>query len=302
MKKISYFLLICAVLLYFILSPQNASEASLKGLTLWFHQLLPVLFPCSMLSTIIITSNLLDFNSPKSNSLISILIITICGFSFGCPIGCKLCCDFYSKNKLSKTQAQILCASCNNLSPAFVSTFVLDTILNLQYATLPTLCILYFPGIIFSCYVTFFTPQLNSISNKKTASRFQLNSQIIDAGIISSFTTLIKLCGYIVLFSIITSMLSTIPLQNPTLLAVISGIIESTNGIVLLKSIKTGLTLKYIIAIALTAFGGISGLFQSLSLLSDTDLSIYKYLLIKLFITAISIISSIIYCHYVNLY
>lgn len=48
------------------------------------------------------------------------------------------------------------------------------------------------------------------LNTKIPAQGFKLNMQIVDAGIMKGFETLIKLCGYIVLFSIVSRIPQTI--------------------------------------------------------------------------------------------
>ena len=75
-----------------------------------------------------------------------------------------------------------------------------------------------------------------SSTQKETASRFHMDMQIIDAGIIHGFETLIKICGYIILFSIFCEMLQTLPFPAHWFSLAATGFLEVTNGVALLST------------------------------------------------------------------
>lgn len=89
-----------------------------------------------------------------------------------------------------------------------------------------------------------------------------MNFKIIDAGIMNGFDTLARLGGYIMLFSMLASLLRKLPFRPEfTLLA--TGVLELTNGIDCLSAYSGTSQLKYILAMAFTAFGGLSGIAQT---------------------------------------
>ena len=126
-----------------------------------------------------------------------------------------------------------------------------------------------------------------NFAHKKTASRFQLDMQIIDAGIVSSFETLIKLCGYIVIFSLLTATLSIFITQSNPVLGILLCNLEITNGIGLFSKWDYSNKFKYILITQLISFGGICGLYQSASILYPNGLSIKKYFIGKITLSAV---------------
>lgn len=300
MKKKLFFILSAIIITYFIINPKSATNASFQGISLWYTQILPTLLPCTILSSILLSSNIFEINrNTKRIQILCQLITLLCGLTFGCPIGSKLTCDFYNKNLITKKQARLLCSVSNNISPAFVSSFVLTNILGLNNMLIQTYFILYGPPLIYAL-IKIFTQKTTLNYHKKSASRFQLNMQIIDAGIINGFTTLIKLCGYIVMFSIIVSIITIIPCKIQILVPIITGITEVTNGIILLKNLTISVHIKYILSILFLSFGGISCIMQTSSIISDTNLSIKEYVKNKIAFTEISTTLAIIYCICIN--
>ena len=276
------------MILYFLIYPQNALMASRRGLTLWFEQILPTLLPFSVISYIVLHSNL--FSHPaheKKHSFLRIQpeewYVIFCGFLFGFPIGSKLSADLYEHHRIVKKRAQILACFTNNLSPVFVTSVLVN---QLHFSSVvPFFLLLYgIPLSICLALLSFIKPE--RFVHEKKASRFQLNMQIVDAGIINGFETLIKICGYIMMFSIFAEIAQSIPYGSSFPKLVLTGCLEVTNGISALSQFSCNHFQKYLLTVLFLALNGISGLFQTASLLSVSNLSIKQYLKMKLLLIA----------------
>ena len=276
------------MILYFLIYPQNALMASRRGLTLWFEQILPTLLPFSVISYIVLHSNL--FSHPaheKNHSFLRIQpeewYVIFCGFLFGFPIGSKLSADLYEHHRIVKKRAQILACFTNNLSPVFVTSVLVN---QLHFSSVvPFFLLLYgIPLCICLALLSFIKPE--RFVHEKKASRFQLNMQIVDAGIINGFETLIKICGYIMMFSIFAEIAQSIPYGSSFPKLVLTGCLEVTNGISALSQFSCNHFQKYLLTVLFLALNGISGLFQTASLLSVSNLSIKQYLKMKLLLIA----------------
>ena len=276
------------MILYFLIYPQNALMASRRGLTLWFEQILPTLLPFSVISYIVLHSNL--FSHPaheKKHSFLRIQpeewYVIFCGFLFGFPIGSKLSADLYEHHRIVKKRAQILACFTNNLSPVFVTSVLVN---QLHFSSVvPFFLLLYgIPLCICLALLSFIKPE--RFVHEKKASRFQLNMQIVDAGIINGFETLIKICGYIMMFSIFAEIAQSIPYGSSFPKLVLTGCLEVTNGISALSQFSCNHFQKYLLTVLFLALNGISGLFQTASLLSVSNLSIKQYLKMKLLLIA----------------
>ena len=288
MKKLSCISLLIIMILYFLIYPQNALMASRRGLTLWFEQILPTLLPFSVISYIVLHSNL--FSHPaheKKHSFLRIQpeewYVIFCGFLFGFPIGSKLSADLYEHHRIVKKRAQILACFTNNLSPVFVTSVLVN---QLHFSSVvPFVLLLYgIPLCICLALLSFIKPE--RFVHEKKASRFQLNMQIVDAGIINGFETLIKICGYIMMFSIFAEIAQSIPYGSSFPKLVLTGCLEVTNGISALSQFSCNHFQKYLLTVLFLALNGISGLFQTASLLSVSNLSIKQYLKMKLLLIA----------------
>ena len=276
------------MILYFLIYPQNALMASRRGLTLWFEQILPTLLPFSVISYIVLHSNL--FSHPaheKKHSFLRIQpeewYVIFCGFLFGFPIGSKLSADLYEHHRIVKKRAQILACFTNYLSPVFVTAVLVN---QLHFSSVVSFFLLLYgiPLCICLALLSFIKPE--RFVHEKKASRFQLNMQIVDAGIINGFETLIKICGYIMMFSIFAEIAQSIPYGSSFPKLVLTGCLEVTNGISALSQFSCNHFQKYLLTVLFLALNGISGLFQTASLLSVSNLSIKQYLKMKLLLIA----------------
>lgn len=290
MKKIIFTCVFSILIIYSCIYPHNALEASKQGILTWFNQILPALLPFTILSGILLRSGYME-NLGKNSSLISTIFTLVCGFTFGFPIGAKLSADFYSRSLLTRKQATILCITTNNFSTMYVCGYVLPTLFPDINYTLTTYILLYLMPLIISVVLLLcIRENATEPTHKKTASRFHLDMQIIDAGIISGFESLIKICGYIVLFSIISRIMCQFLRTNALIPMILLENLEITNGISMLSTDSMlSAQSKYLIAIQLLSFGGVSGLAQTASILKPSELSVMDYvkgkLLLSLFTT-----------------
>lgn len=123
---------------------------------------------------------------------------------------------------------------------------------------------------------------------------------ILSEAIFESSKTIIMIGGFVVIFSIIISILNNsgfmellsysiypilkllninVSFANP----IISGIIELTNGVSIIAGIANkSISINIILCAFLLGFGGFSVLLQVLSIISKSDLSIKKYVYGKL--------------------
>ena len=295
MKRIIIACIFIFIILFSLFYPTISITASINAILIWSNQILPTLLPFSILSSVLLQSNLIG-SSSKRKHLFAIILVMLCGFTFGFPIGSKLASDFYKKKMITKKQAHILAITANNFSSMYVCGFVLPLLFPKQDVTMITYLILYlFPLVLGAFLLLFIFQQSNDLSHKNTASRFQLDMQIIDAGIVSSFETLIKLCGYIVMFSLLSAMLQML-FQKPHLATqLLIGNMEITNGIALFSKYDIDTRLKYICTIQLLSLGGLSGFAQTASILQSSGLSIKTYIFGKSLLCMLSVLLSIFF-------
>lgn len=293
MKKLLLLIISIGIIVFFIICPIKATEASLNGIIIWYKNVFPVLFPCIIISNIVLNSGIIN---KLNDSKLLIVILVVCGLGLGFPVGGKLTTDLYKNKYLNYNQANKIFPFINNVSPSFVASVMMSKCLHMENMIGITFLILYLPSAILAIYYGLKgncnKPKLKSTAIK-TTSRFQINMQIIDAGIISGFETLIKLCGYIVIFSILVQIIKSISCNDALIISVITGFVEVTNGVINISTVSVSNDLKYILCMAFASFGGLSCIAQVKSIMRDTDISLSNYICTKILLTSVTIILSI---------
>lgn len=136
--------------------------------------------------------------------------------------------------------------------------------------------------------------------DKKTPPGLSLLGGILQKSIMSSVSTIVMIGGFVMLFSVIISILNNTGIIDilskiispilsvfhiPSSFAngILSGIVELTNGVSIVSGIKIkAISINIILCAFLLGFGGISILLQVLSITSASDISIKPYIIGKL--------------------
>lgn len=290
MKKILLPTTLILLFLSMLSFPQLTKAAALEGLNLWFSTLVPTLLPFMIISSAIMETGSYNiiafvlrpimkylFKLPP-NSGYPFFMGLLCGF----PIGSKVTADMVISGHLTRSQGEILLSFCNNISPAFIISYLATYILNLQdYDSFFIISILLLSpilsGIIMSRIITVKNECHHSPSKYISIKPpIQPKNNIIDACIIKSFESIIKLCGYIILFTILSNLCSLF-IDNKIFYSTIAGLLEITSGLSLFRSLpETSFTI--IAACTLTAFGGICTIAQTYSMISESGLRLKVYI------------------------
>lgn len=288
---------ICVIIAFIcvILKPSIAFNGTISGLKLWANTVLPGLF-----AALIITSFILAvFPMKKSISYIYIIITGVfCGF----PIGAMLCGQFHQQNPKEFITEKII-AFCNISSPSFVINYIIFSILNNLYPVHKVLLCIYMPVVESLLFILlknknfFRKTHTNSKSNEENNSSKLKESvhltSILDKSINNAVTNMLKLGGYIILFSCIAAYIYELPFISSLSKSIICGVTEITNGIYLCAQLPLTFNVKLVLITAINAFGGISTLMQTVSIINGCGISIKKYVYNKLLFTILTIINSL---------
>ncbi|MDO5345592.1 MAG: hypothetical protein Q4E91_07595 [Lachnospiraceae bacterium] len=300
MKKMLFTLLLTLLLGFLLLSPQTALEAASNGLILWYRNLVPVLLPFLILSNLMIRLDVISALLKYIHPLFRLLWGTsvygsygiLAGFLFGYPLGAKVVQDLRQEGLISLEEATYLIGFINNLSPAFLITFVANQSLQQPSLAGPTLAILYGSSILTGLLTSFRYRNKKNMPpyQKKKASKAPLKPELIDACISDGILNITKLGVYIMLFSIITGALSMIPIKNPLQRCLLLGSLEITAGIRMTCASSMPFAQKYLCLILLCSFGGICALFQTLSVFPMPEKTFRHYLKAKALTLSLSVL------------
>lgn len=224
------------------------------------------------------------------------------GIISGYPVGAKIVANLKENRICSDIEAERLIAFTNNSGPLFI----LGTV-GIGMFHSASIGFLLFSTHILSCLVVGFLFRWwgkSKQKNYRNSEYFVSNStlsfcnlgEVLSKSIINSINTILMIGGFVVLFSIIISMLKSTNLLYyiPNILSffglpasistgLLTGFLEVTNGISFICSTTSiGVNLKVILTSFVLGFGGLSVLLQVLSICSKANISIKPYFLGKL--------------------
>lgn len=271
-----------------ILSVQSSLDLFLNAI---FPSLFPFLIVCELLSYTFIFSFLSTKFGRIMNSVFNVASIGaypfILGLFSGYPVGARIVSNLRQENKISKSDGEKLLVFTNNAGPIFI----LGTIGIGMYGSSKIGFLLYFVHIISSITIGIIFGRLYKNMYRDSASSvymdFSTFGEIVSNSIRKAFYTLSTVCGFVILFSLVISMVQASGvlnfINNIWIQDFILGLIEITSGINLISGIEsTNLLVKLLFTSFLLGTGGISVLLQIWSVIADSDLSIKPYFIAKI--------------------
>ena len=294
-KKPLLLSLFTALTLSMLLESEKAFSLSLAGLNLWFEKMIPTLLPFMILSGILIRMNLSDSFARLFAPLLrpvfrlsdSCLYVLVIGFLCGFPMGARVTAESLQHGKLSKREASLMLAFCNNIGPIYFSGFVLTLFPAAKplsfWAGMYLLPLLYGLFLRRMVYRDIPCPVpaagrciLSSASRASSAlSGRSLMAQTQEA-VTSALVSQASLGGYMILFNLM-NLLPDLFLPAKAVLprALCGCLLEITGGLSRLDPSDA------FWAFVLLPFGGLSCIFQTYSMIRDTGLSLRLYVFHK---------------------
>ncbi len=290
--------LLFGILTIFLLCPELVAEGGKNGLVLWATILVPSLLPFSLFVSLL-RKKLAD--SPSR------YLILIAGLLSGYPMGAKIAGDMYQEGSLSYRKATFFSGFTNNPSPMFVLIFVAGTNLGLTTQKYLFYALLLLSSCLGSFLYSFFLlpsgkiPPQRTLSQNSTASGKNLLDEL-DNEISSAAELLIKIGGYIMLFSIITTLIQHCPFLPHHLQLFLCSILEVTTGTVQIADSFLPQHTKIILSLVATTFGGLSSIAQTNGVLQHTGLSSHHYIIIKMLSAILAFLLALLFFGSRNLF
>lgn len=301
------------ILLFFIMLsfPQKVFDGASEGLLLWFQIVLPTLLPFIIISNILIQTNSISMLSrifgPAFQKIFRIStdgsFVVLAGFLCGYPMGAKVTSDLILAGRITKSEGSYLLSFCNNTSPMFIISYVIWQNLYDQTLLFPSLLILFASPILCSfVFRNIYKKNLPAKTAGKTSisSRIHFNFEIVDTCIMDGFETITKVGGYILLFSVLLSLLQMLPVKSALISNICLPILEITNGIPMLSKNILSQTEKYVSILALTSFGGFCSVAQTKSMIRQSGLSIVPYIAEKLVTALVTSLLAFFYMTFIH--
>lgn len=295
--------------LIMLVFPKAVFTGASKGLLLWFQIVLPTLFPFLLVTNLLLAAGSIHYISSAFGGILTRIFkvsengsfAVLVGFLCGYPMGAKAAADLTVSGYISRKEGQYLLSFCNNTSPVFILNFLVWKTLRDDRLMIPSLCILMISPVIISFFTrrkylgfghSFAEISKPSYSVSISAKNFHFHE--VDSSIMDSFETLVKVGGYIMLFSVILTLFQNLPFSIPGL-SYLLPFLEVTNGIVMLADSSLPVTLSYPLIMGLTAFGGLCSVAQTQCMVQKAKLPILPYIKEKLAAALTASILAILY-------
>ena len=312
-KKIIIPLIFVLFTILLIIFSSSNLEAAKKGINLWLNSVLPSLLPFFIATELLSYTNIIYYLGRFLNNIMSPLFNVpgegafafIMGIISGYPTGAKIVANMKENNICTKTECERLIAFTNNSGPLFIigtvgASLLYDTSIGfLLLFTHILACITV--GIIFRFWKYKEHDSYKRYNNiQKNRVTFNNLGDVIGESIKSATNTVVMIGGFVVLFSVINSMLNnsnfyqiiinftspffnSIGIDNNFLQGIYTGLIELTNGVQFICNIPTKtISTTIVICAFLLGFGGISVMLQVLSITSKSNISIKPYIIGKI--------------------
>lgn len=322
-KKYFFTALFLIFTLSLILFSSSNLLAAQNGLKLWANSVLPTLFPFLVATELLCKTNFVQilgkilnkFMKPIFNVPGESAIAIIMGIISGYPIGSKVVCNLYENKICSKSEAERLIAFTNNSGPIFILGSVgtalfknvqLGKILLITHV-LSSLLV----GLIFRFWKKHQVDLTFRNYNSENIELIKISNlgEILGDAIKKSISTILIIGGFVVLFSVIISILSSLEIINKIAnlflnlgipydisLSILTGLIELTNGIQNSSSCYATFPFASVLVTSfLLGFGGISILLQVYAIISKSKISIKPYLYGKFLHGILSVILTFIF-------
>lgn len=271
-------------LIFLIYNPALCTLGAAKGLSLWYKQVLPALFPAMAAASFLISRKsiqaaLKHLPFPASAAFLS-------GLLCGSPMGALTCSGLYASKLLSQRSARWVVCFVQLPSPLFLSGFVASTLLALpaKMRFIFLLCAyLPFLASFLLCTLLFLLKPTAkySISLEKDIQKAASPEPSLNDICDTCLLLLVRIGVLLMFFSILSEFLNSSAPQS-AVQTILIGMLEMTTGISKISSLNT-LSLRYKSAICLflLGFGGICVHIQVRQAWQQSDFPIFRYILVR---------------------
>ena len=275
------------------------SAAMTQALALCVQVLLPSLFPFFVLSSMFISTGVIQRLSTRLEKPFQWLFglpgsfgaALLLGAAGGYPVGAKTIATLYQQGQCSKRDAEKALRFCNNAGPAFLISAVGASLLQDPHAGLNLYAVHVLSALIIGFiyrkntdYVKYHGITADHMRSTATISLFL-------RAVTDAFSSFLNVSAFVLIFSVISTMLQQLPLIDSLhclpgggilWYGLLAGFLELTSGVACLT--QGGLPPSILLPALsfLCGWGGCSVQFQTISLLHDAGLSCRQYLKSKL--------------------
>lgn len=312
LKNKLYIIVFCSFILCLVVFSSTNLASAKEGLLLWVNSVVPTLFPFFVATELLNHTNFIPMIGKYLNKFMRPIFKVpgegayafLMGLISGYPVGAKIVCHLRENGLCTKDEGERMLAFTNNSGPLFIIGTVGISLFNNQ-----TVGIILLVTHILACITVGIIFGFMKKENNIKWDRYSINTMkkdektlggILGESIKNAIGTILMIGGFVVIFSIIISILNnshileifsklispiitSIGINAEFVKPVLAGLIELTNGVKLVSETSiVNYNLSIILSAFLLGFGGISILLQVSSVVAKTDLSMKKYVFGKL--------------------
>ena len=316
MKQFLIGLSFCFLFLYLLLFPQNGLYACTHALALWSDSVVPALFPVMILSRLLISTDILYFILKPVAFLCGRFLhlsfygtyALLLGYVCGYPMGIKTIADLEDERLLSQEEGRFLATFINNVSPGFLSGYVCTELLQKPETAPAYMVIIYGASLTYGTVSAIFQKNAGTLPPyaKETIVQPDQKSHLsflmlLDHTLEDSILQLLKIGGYMILFSVLSSITCVFSFLPETAMVLLSATLEISCGAQQITLLACSAFLKGILLTASLSFGGLCSAFQSSSFLQRAGIPLPKYIKAKAMISLIALAYYVLYSNPVHL-
>ncbi len=295
MKSILTTCILLLLIVEILLFPQEAMLYASKGLTLWFDNMIPALFPFMVLSGLIIRLELAPYIVSLFHPLMHKIFRTnhyceyaiLMGFLCGYPMGALIIHDLLKEEKITLEQGNYLLSFCNNIGPVFFVSIVLPIFEKDLHIML--LSGMYLIPLLYGVIIryTLCKNAFKQCGNQvHPVIKVENEDTQFASALTNSFNRAVSASLYLGACMIFFNMLRFIPAKifgTSDILPVLSSWILEVNGAITLTGelYSSGNVNESILLLPMLAIGGISCICQTSGVLNDTGCNIKHHFIHK---------------------
>ena len=275
------------------------SAAMTQALALCVQVLLPSLFPFFVLSSMFISTGVIQRLSTRLEKPFQWLFglpgsfgaALLLGAAGGYPVGAKTIATLYQQGQCSKRDAEKALRFCNNAGPAFLISAVGASLLQDPHAGLN----LYAVHVLSALIIGFiYRKNTDHVKYNGITADHMRNTATISLflrAVTDAFSSFLNVSAFVLIFSVISTMLQQLPLIDSLhclpgggilWYGLLAGFLELTSGVACLTQGGLPPSIMLPALSFVCGWGGCSVQFQTISLLHDAGLSCRQYLKSKL--------------------
>lgn len=292
MKKKIYNLfiltLLIMILITILLYSSDVINSVISSFEIWKNNVFPTLFPFFIISDLLINYGLIDILGELTKKAMNKIFylpgeasfVIISSMFSGFPSSAKFIKNLLDEKKITISEAEYLLTFTHFSSPLFVIGFIGIAMLNDKKLGF----IILISHILSNFIIAFIIRKKKNVTSSKIDFNKALSPNkksfivVLTSSITKTINTLLMLLGIITTFLIVSTIISKTFNLPPFIRAVLSGILEMTQGIKYISLINIPTYVKASIMGGFISFGGISIHLQVMSILSDAKIKYSTYL------------------------